>query len=113
MQKYFIGWLFPFLLGYSVVGLTSISAPSSERYFVGQTFPGTIQTTATYSDGTTFSVSATVTSSPNMSTAGTKDVTISYTEGGITKQKTYQINVEAIAVEEIIEVVSSPIKTIT
>lgn len=57
--------------------------------------------TATYSDGDTQNVTADAEfSEPDMTTTGTKTVTVSYTLGGITKTATYEITVEA-------EVVSS------
>lgn len=52
--------------------------------------------TATYSDSSTENVTSSATwSSPDMSTAGTKTVTVSYTEGGTTKTATYSITVSA------------------
>ena len=45
---------------------------------------------ATYPDAV---VTPTSITSPDMSTAGTKDVTVSYTEGGVTKTASYQITV--------------------
>ena len=58
-------------------------------------FDGTI--TATYTDGTTAVIpnndSNLEISEPNMSSSGNKDITVSYTEGGVTKSATYQISV--------------------
>lgn len=52
--------------------------------------------TATYSDSSTENVTSSATwSSPNMSTTGTKDVTVSYTYGGNTRTATYTITVNA------------------
>lgn len=50
--------------------------------------------TATYDNGTTLNVTDLATfSEPDMTTAGEKTVTVTYTEDGITKQTTYTINV--------------------
>ena len=50
---------------------------------------------ANYSNGSTKVVDPTNVSSPDMSSAGTKNVTVSYTEGETTKSATYQITVNA------------------
>ena len=47
--------------------------------------------TAAYSNSTTKVVTPTSVSTPDMSTAGTKTVTVSYTEGEVTKTATYSI----------------------
>lgn len=55
-------------------------------------FNGTV--TATYEDQTTKDVTAKATfSNPDMTTAGTQEVTVSYTEDEVTKTATYSINV--------------------
>ena len=64
-------------------------------YTVGDTFEFDGTVTATYSDGTTETVTPTSVSDPDMDAEGTKDVTVTYTEGGVTKETTYQINVSA------------------
>lgn len=64
-------------------------------YTVGDTFEFDGTVTATYSDGTTATVTPTSVSEPDMDVEGTKDVTVTYTEGGVTKEITYQINVSA------------------
>ncbi len=64
-------------------------------YTVGDTFEFDGTVTATYSDGTTATVTPTSVSEPDMDVEGTKDVTVTYTEGGVTKETTYQINVSA------------------
>ena len=52
--------------------------------------------TAHYSDNSSSVISSGYTvSSPNMSTTGNKTITVSYTEGGVTKSATYQITVNA------------------
>ena len=57
---------------------------------------------ATFDDGTTKDVtSGAVFSEPDMSTAGTKTVTVSYTKGSVTKTATYDITVSAVQLTEI------------
>ena len=57
-------------------------------------FDGTC--TAYYSDDSTKEVTPTYISSPDMSTSGTKAVTISYTEGGVTKTAKYTVTVGVV-----------------
>ena len=64
-------------------------------YTVGDEFEFDGTVTATYSDGTTATVTPTSVSEPDMDAEGTKDVTVTYTEGGVTVETTYQINVSA------------------
>ena len=90
--------------------LTSITVtpPSTTTYYVNGSFSTAgMKVTAKYSDNSTKDVtnSATVTS-PDMSTAGTKTVTVSY--GG--KTATFNITVEAISVTGI-SVSKNPTKT--
>lgn len=54
-------------------------------------FDGTV--TATYNDGSTKAVTPTEVSEPDMSAAGSQTVTVSYTEGTITKTAEYTINI--------------------
>ena len=65
------------------------------EFTVGDTFNHTGMTvTANYSDSTTATVTSSATwSSPDMSTSGTKQVTVSYTESSTTKTATYNITV--------------------
>lgn len=76
--------------------LSDIAVSSNHRTFtVGDTFVKET-VTATYSDSSTADVTNSATfSSPSMSTAGTKTVNVSYTEGGVTKNTSYTINVVA------------------
>ena len=64
-------------------------------YTVGDEFEFDGTVTATYSDGTTATVTPTSVSDPDMDAEGTKDVTVTYTEGGVTVETTYQINISA------------------
>lgn len=54
-------------------------------------FDGTV--TATYNDGSTKTVTPTSVSDPDMSAAGTQTVTVSYTEGTVTRTAEYTINI--------------------
>ena len=78
--------------------LVSIAVTGQKTEFaVGDTFThDTAVVTATYSDNTTKDVTASATfSSPDMTTAGTKTVTVTYAEGSDTKSVTYDIVVSA------------------
>ncbi|MBR4706372.1 MAG: bacterial Ig-like domain-containing protein [Paludibacteraceae bacterium] len=80
--------------------LSSISLNTSgatTTFCVGETFNSTgLVTTAKYSGGCSdATVTPTSISSPNMASAGTKTVTVTYTEGGVTKTATYDITVNA------------------
>lgn len=78
----------------------SLNTTSVQKTFcVGETFNSTgLVTTAKYSggcsDATVTPASVTVPSGA-MNSAGTKTVTVSYTEGGVTKTATYTITVQA------------------
>lgn len=83
----------------SAITLSSIAASGmTTEYNVGDTFSFDGDVTATYSDDSTKEVTPTSVTSPDMSTAGTKTVTISYTEGGVTKTTSYDITVSAVVV---------------
>ena len=83
--------------GSSEVTLSSISLNTSsvtKTYSVGDTFSYSgLIVTATYSDNSTATVTPTSVSSPDMSTAGLKTITVTYTEGGVTKTAEYTITV--------------------
>ena len=76
----------PVLTGISVSGQTT-------RFYVGDTFTFDGVVTATYSDETSKTVTATSVSSPDMSVAGTPNVTVTYTEEGVSVSAKYTINV--------------------
>ena len=80
-----------------VVTLQSIAVSGQKTEFtVGDTFTFGGTVTASYSDGSTKDVTASATvSTPDLSTAGTKEVTVSYTEGTVTKEAKYSITVKA------------------
>lgn len=80
--------------------LSSISLNTSgatTTFCVGETFSSSgLVTTASYTGGcSNATVTPTSVSSPNMASAGEKTVTVSYTEGGVTKTATYTITVQA------------------
>jgi hypothetical protein len=76
------------------IGVSTL--PTKTSYVVGETFnPAGMVITASYNDGSQGAVTDYTLSSPGMSTAGTKTVTVSYTKGGVTKNATFQITVAA------------------
>ena len=76
--------------------LQSISlSGQTTSYSVGDTFSFTGTCTANYSDGSYGTVTPTSVSSPDMSSAGNKTVTVSYTEGGVTENAQYTITVSS------------------
>ena len=76
--------------------LESIAVSGQQTVFtVGDTFAFDGKVTATYSDGTTKDITASAkVSTPDLSTAGTKEVTVSYTENDVTKTTKYNITVK-------------------
>ena len=79
--------------------LTGISLSGyTEEFNVGDefSFGGTV--TATYDDESSKTVtSKAVFSEPDMTTEGRKEVTVSYSEGGVTKEATYYITVNPVS----------------
>ena len=79
--------------------LSSIVLDTSEvqkTFTVGDTFTYSgLLVTANYSNSSSAVVTPTSVSSPDMSTAGNKTVTISYTEDGVTQTSTYSITVNS------------------
>ena len=73
------------------------TAPTKTAYFTGDTFSTSgMVVTATYADGSTQAVTG-YTCSPTSMAAGTTAVTISYTEGGVTKTTTQAVTVTTIS----------------
>lgn len=82
------------------ITLDTSDAPTT--FNVGDTFSYEgLSVTANYDDGTDDIVTPTSVSTPNMSTAGQKTVTVTYTEGGVTKTATYTITVNAVTLTSI------------
>ncbi len=80
--------------------LESIAVSGQKTAFnVGDTFVFDGKVTATYSDGSTKEVQPTEVSKPDMSTAGTKEVTVTYKEGEKTATAKYEITVSASVVD--------------
>ena len=100
-----ISWSAEYSTSSSDKALTSISLDTSDApttFNVGDTFSYEgLSVTAYYDDGTDDIVTPTSVSTPVMSSAGTKTVTVTYTEGGVTKTATYQITVNAVTLSSI------------
>ena len=79
------------------------TAPSTTSYYVNQSFdPTGMVVTATYSDASTANVTSGCTYSPDpFATTGSQNVTISYTEGGVTKTTTQSVTVSADSLSSI------------
>lgn len=78
------------------------SEPTKTTYYVGDTFSSAgLEVTAHYNNETSSVVTPTSISSPNMSTAGQKEITVSYTESGVTKTAKFNITVTAVTLESI------------
>lgn len=85
--------------------LSSISTSGQNTVFgVGDTFSYGGTCTATYSNGSTKTVTPSVNSSAvNMNAAGSYTVTLSYSENGVTKTTTYTVQVKNITVNNSIK----------
>ncbi len=85
--------------------LDSISLDTSDApttFNVGDTFSYEgLSVTAYYDDGTDDIVTPTSVSTPDLSSAGQKTVTVSYTDGSVTKTATYTITVNAVSLVSI------------
>lgn len=85
--------------------LSSISIttqPTKTTYYVGESFTSAgLVVTAIYTNESFHTVTPTSISSPDMFSAGSKTVTVSYTEGGVTKTDTFTITVTAVVLESI------------
>ena len=80
----------------SIKTLTSISlSGQTTTYTVGDSFSFDGTCTAYYDDDTNRVVTPTSVSSPDMSSTGSKTVTVSYTEGDVTKTAEYTITVNS------------------
>ena len=76
----------------------ALSGTYPTEFYVGDTFSHEGQTvTATYSDASTVDVTTSATYSvPDMSTPGTKTITVSFEENSVTKTATYDITVSPV-----------------
>ena len=78
------------------VDLSSIAVSGQTTEFtVGDAFEFDGTVTASYTDGSTKTVTPTAVSDPNMTVAGTTTVTVTYAEGNVTKTVTYEITVNS------------------
>ncbi len=83
-----------YVKGTDIPVLSSIDVDGQTmEYNVGDVFEFDGVVTAHYSDGSSQEVEPTTVSTPNLSKTGTKIVTVTYTEDGITKQFSYMITV--------------------
>lgn len=72
----------------------AVSGTYPTEFNTGDDFSSTgLIVTATYENSKTRTVTPTTITPPDMSTAGVKAVTVSYTEGGVTKSTTYNITI--------------------
>lgn len=77
-----------------LTGISITTQPNITTYAVGSSFDGTgMVVTATYDTGTTKEVTGFTFSPQTFSSVGTKTVTISYTENGVTKTATISVTV--------------------
>lgn len=77
-----------------LTGISITTQPAKTTYAVGGSFDSTgMVVTATYDTGTTKEVTGFTFSPQTFSSAGTKTVTISYTENGVTKTTTLSVTV--------------------
>ena len=80
-----------------LASITVDGVTPTPTFYVGDTFVFGGTVTATYENGDTKDVTKFVKfSEPDMTTAGSKEVTVSYTEGEVTKTATYTITVNAL-----------------
>ena len=86
--------------------------PTKTQYYIGESFAQSgLTLTATYSDGSTKTISSGFTCTGfSSSTAGTKTITVSYTEGSVSKTTTFTVTVIAPTVTKI-AVKTMPTKT--
>lgn len=80
----------------TLTGITLNTSGATTTFTQGQTFTSEgLVVTASYSDCSDRTVSPTSVSSPDMSSTGSKTITVTYTEGEVTKTITYIITVNA------------------
>ena len=104
-SEYYDLELFKYTEAQTTKSLDSITLDTSDApttFNVGDTFSYEgLTVTANYDDGTDDIVTPTSVSTPSLSSAGQKTVTVSYTEGGVTKTATYTITVNAVSLVSI------------
>ncbi|MBQ2974561.1 MAG: bacterial Ig-like domain-containing protein [Clostridia bacterium] len=96
-----------------LLGIAYVTLPDKTSYKVGESFNKSgLVVSAQYSDGSSKVVTDYTISGFDSSTAGTKTVTVSYTEDGITKTSKFNVNVVAEKKLIAISVASMPTKTV-
>ena len=86
----------------SLDSITLDTSDAPTTFNVGDEFSyDGLSVTAHYDDGSDDIVAPTSVSAPDLSTAGQKTVTVSYTEGGVTKTATYTVTVNAVSLVSI------------
>lgn len=86
-------------IGIKLTGIAITTPPTKTAYKVGETFdPAGMVVTATYSNGATLTSPSYTFSPAGALTAGDTAITITYTEGGVTKTATQAITVKAISI---------------
>ena len=92
-------------------GISVKTAPSKVSYFAGENFSKSgMVVVAAYSDGSTKTITDYTITDGNNLTPGKKNVTVSYTENGVTKTTTQAITVTE-KVMTAIEIEAAPAKT--
>ena len=91
----------------SSIAVTGMTTTYQKNYSFS--FDGTC--TATFANGYQKVVTPTIVTSPDMSTTGTKQVTVSYTYNGLTKSTSYNITVNSYRI--VMEEIESKVGTIT
>ena len=82
----------------SLDSITLDTSDAPTTFNVGDTFSYEgLSVTANYDDGSDDIVTPTSVSTPDLASAGQKTVTVSYTEGGVTKTATYTVTVNAVS----------------
>ena len=96
-----------------LLGIAYVTLPDKTSYKVGESFNKSgLVVSAQYSDGSSKVVTDYRISGFDSSTAGTKTVTVSYTENGITKTCKFNVNVVAEKKLIAISVAAMPTKTV-
>lgn len=100
-----------------IVTLDSISIksmPSKTTYYIGETFDATgLEVSANYSDGTSVDINDYTVTGFDSSSAGEKDIVVTYAKDGVTHTCSFKINVVERVVKNLskIYIYSTPYKT--
>jgi hypothetical protein len=92
--------------------ITITKKPAKLSYYLGEKLDTTgIKVTAYYENGKTADVTSKITVTGDISSSGTKKITVSYTERDIKKTATYDVSVTDVQIKNIV-FVSYPTKTV-